>query len=28
LAFYNKSHPAMDKLTKFFKDEKLFTFVR
>ncbi len=28
LAPYNQSHPAMDKLAKFFKDEGLFTFVR
>ncbi|MEZ4225712.1 MAG: aminotransferase class III-fold pyridoxal phosphate-dependent enzyme [Polyangiaceae bacterium] len=28
LAPYNGSHPAMDKLAKFFKDEGLFTFVR
>ena len=28
LAPYNGSHPAMDRLAKFFRDEGLFTFVR
>ncbi|MBI5507774.1 MAG: aminotransferase class III-fold pyridoxal phosphate-dependent enzyme [Deltaproteobacteria bacterium] len=28
MAPYNGSHPAMDKLGKFFRDEGLFTFVR